>query len=205
MKCEFPAAFSETRWSQIPTAQRHQGDTLPTTPNGTAPPDASSETCVATPNGTASYARPRDALVRSPPLRLALYAAMYSASCVSLPLRSAKRPLVAHIHKSASHARFPSPATRNGARRTASPCPRVLRVLRVLFIVLRHGLSGLEDGHFLPTEGAAFLAAETNNPSQGPQTKDVLYTLTPRAGRSGTPRGTPGGTAANLKSDHRPG
>lgn len=62
---------------------------------------------------------------------------------------------------------------------TASPCPRVLRVLRLLFIVLRHGLSGLEDGHLLPTEGAASPAAETNNPSQGPQTKDVLYTLTP--------------------------
>ena len=76
--------------SPIPTAQRVQRDTW-----------------VANPNGTASHARPRDAPVRSPPLRLALRTAMYHASCVSVPLRSAKRPLHAYIHKSTNSARLP--------------------------------------------------------------------------------------------------
>ena len=67
--------FTDTRSSLIPMAERAHRDTLHATPNGTAPPDASSEmlaspiptaqrvqrdTWVAKPNGTASYARSRD-------------------------------------------------------------------------------------------------------------------------------------------------
>ena len=65
------------------------------------------DTRVANPNSTASDARSRDATVRSPPLRLALRAAMSCASCVSLPLRSAKRPLHAYIHKPTDSLRLP--------------------------------------------------------------------------------------------------
>ena len=50
--------------------------------------------CVANPNA-ATYARPPSDL----PLRFALRAAMYLASCVRPPLRP-KRPLQAYIHKS---------------------------------------------------------------------------------------------------------
>ena len=103
-------------------AERAHRDTPHATPNGTAPPDAASEmlaspmptaqrvqrdTWVAKPNGTASYARSRDAPARSPPLRLAPHTAMYRASCVSLPLRSAKRPLQANMHKSTDSLRLP--------------------------------------------------------------------------------------------------
>ena len=103
-------------------AERAHRDTLHAAPNGTAPPDASRETLasaiptaqrvqrdtwVARPNGTASYARSRDVPVRSPPLGLALHSAVHRASCVSLPLRSAKRPLQANIHKSTDSLRLP--------------------------------------------------------------------------------------------------
>ena len=85
-----PDTSSETLASPIPMAQRVQRDTR-----------------VVKPNGTASYARSRDAPVRSPPLGLALHSAVHRASCISLPLRSAKRPLHAYIHKSADSLRLP--------------------------------------------------------------------------------------------------
>ena len=62
---------------------------------------------VANPNGTASYARSRDASIHSPALRLAPYTAMYRASCVSLPLRSAKPPLQANMYRSTDSLRLP--------------------------------------------------------------------------------------------------
>ena len=67
---------TDTRSSLIPMAERAHRDT----PH-------------ATPNGTESYTRPGDVPVRSLPVRRTLCTATYRASCVSLPMRSAKRPL----------------------------------------------------------------------------------------------------------------
>ena len=66
-----------------PRAQRHSRDILPTTVTS------------------------RVVSARSLPLRFAMRAAMHRASCVSSPLRSAKRPLQAYLHKSTASVRLP--------------------------------------------------------------------------------------------------
>ena len=71
---------------------RVERETCVANPNETAPPNASSETSVANPNIIASYTRPSNARVCR--LRFVMHVT-YRASCVSLPPRSAKRPLQA--------------------------------------------------------------------------------------------------------------